>query len=621
MRHDFAVAKYGGKDCATILPAAVDWLKNLPFSLVHPVTEKAQNLRLRALIGGADLIILKWIFVSKLGLSARRGRMGRFSQRMAGFAAGALLLLGGSAVAFAAPPAAADPSQAADAAAPRNFVLLQPVILDAPQPLRVGAERLRPGYGALTGAPAGAYTLTVDQLPHLNAGEVVDALLRDRAPAASSGGLDNRAALNVLRAATPFVGQAPSLPLSTLAVKSGVSVAGDTGLPLLRRGLTAAPGSAFSADLDVAARLRGNDMLNLVANQFSAVMPFAVGVSGPSGPVYASGYAVRMTTPELISSLYLKSDRNLYALRDVAVSAPVLPGVNLNLGFNLNMSGRVNAYDASASPAYDGLFMAANAVNSPYVSLSNGAAYVGGTLALSDSVQLRLGQAELTPSRDPFAVDSYALLDQLDSQRAVRDLRAGQASVAGLSWQFADWGGLGLVASRTTERNGLLGNFVPPALSVADRASTSALGVSARVGFGDGWVTTASYSEGVTQLDLKPSNLIRSAGNLHSRAYGIAVAKHGLFGDDSLGFAVTRPIQIYAGAVDLGAVDRSALNSALDRISLATAKPETDIELGYVTTFMDGALALQANAAYQMNLQGQTGTNALSLVSRAKIKF
>ena len=43
--------------------------------------------------------------------------------------------------------------------------------------------------------------------------------------------------------------------------------------------------------------------------------------------------------------------------------------------------------------------------------------------------------------------------------------------------------------------------------------------------------------------------------------------------------------------------------------------PETDLQLGYVTSFLDGALALQANAAYQMNYQGQTGATSLSVLS------
>ena len=55
--------------------------------------------------------------------------------------------------------------------------------------------------------------------------------------------------------------------------------------------------------------------------------------------------------------------------------------------------------------------------------------------------------------------------------------------------------------------------------------------------------------------------------------------------------------------------------------ALPAQTPETDLQLGYVTSFLDGALALQANAAYQMNYQGQTGANSLSVLSRAKIKF
>jgi hypothetical protein len=49
--------------------------------------------------------------------------------------------------------------------------------------------------------------------------------------------------------------------------------------------------------------------------------------------------------------------------------------------------------------------------------------------------------------------------------------------------------------------------------------------------------------------------------------------------------------------------------------------PETDIEVGYVTTFLDGSLALQTNAAYQMNVAGQNGATSVQLLSRARIKF
>ena len=75
---------------------------------------------------------------------------------------------------------------------------------------------------------------------------------------------------------------------------------------------------------------------------------------------------------------------------------------------------------------------------------------------------------------------------------------------------------------------------------------------------------------------------------------------------------------------------RIALESALRRVCLRGgtfqnvrllgSTAETDLQLGYVTT-LNGTLTLQANAAYQMNYQGQTGANSLAVLSRAKIKF
>jgi hypothetical protein len=172
----------------------------------------------------------------------------------------------------------------------------------------------------------------------------------------------------------------------------------------------------------------------------------------------------------------------------------------------------------------------------------------------------------------------------------------------------------------------MLGGLNSGALAIADGANTSAVGLSARIGFGSGWVTTFSYSEGITQLDLRSNSIATSSDTLHSRAYGVAIAKHGLFADnDSLGLAVSRPIQIYSGSLGLTAAtgldDFGNILTGSERVSLASGTPETDFEMGYVTTFFDGALALQANAAWQQNLAGQPGLNSLAVLSRAKINF
>jgi len=100
------------------------------------------------------------------------------------------------------------------------------------------------------------------------------------------------------------------------------------------------------------------------------------------------------------------------------------------------------------------------------------------------------------------------------------------------------------------------------------------------------------------------------------------VAKHGLFGNDALGVAFSRP----APSDAVGSLSSSSSNDmqfqffGRDKLFAGT-KPETDIELGYITTFLNGPVALQANASYQMNMGGQNGNNGVSLLSRAKIKF
>ncbi len=385
-------------------------------------------------------------------------------------------------------------------------------------------------------------------------------------------------------------------------------------------------GRNFSANLTNATYNPGIDIVSaMLASQFMSVTPFGVAVNGPNGRFAASGYEVDTTLPAGLSGQYV--DTHQHSIQDLIVDQQLMPGVDLNIGYNLDMAGHFSDYDSRSSMAYNGLFLSATAINSPYASLTNGGSYLGSTVQLADDVHMRLGESVLDPQRAEYQVPEFAYLAQLQGPQAMYDMRQAQSSLFGVDWDFASWGGLGFIATQTSEQNGMLGGFNSGALSVAKSANTSAVGVSARMGFGNGWVTTFSYNEGITQLSLKPDALISSSDTLHSRAYGFAVAKHGLFDDDdSLGLAVTRPLQVYSGGVNVAAadgVDSTTGDFKIGReyVSLASSTPETDLELGYVTTFMDGALALQANAGYQMNVAGLGGSNAVSVISRAKINF
>jgi len=410
-------------------------------------------------------------------------------------------------------------------------------------------------------------------------------------------------------------------------VSGPLSVAVQNSKLLKKAVLVDSFGRTFQADMSKAVYNPGLDFTNyFMSSPFVSYSPFAVGGQGPFGRFVASGYAVDTVTPRLASGEFLTSDRHRYDVRDLELTTAVSDNFAINAGYHLDLQGRFNGYDLQGSSAYDGLFLSGSALNSPYESFTDGGSFVGATVALASDLRVSFGQSDRGKESADFEVPVFSYLSQVEGPQSQIDQRTATTSMAGVNWDFANWGGLGLTASNTLERHGMLGGVNSGALAVAKGANTSAVGLSARVGFGNGWVTTVSYSEGITQLDLRASGIATDSDTLRSRSYGVAIAKHGLFADnDSLGLAVSRPIQVYSGGLGLtlgtGFDSSGNLLTSSEHVSLASRTPETDFEMGYVTTFLDGALALQANAAWQQNLAGQSGVNSLAVLSRAKINF
>jgi hypothetical protein len=274
------------------------------------------------------------------------------------------------------------------------------------------------------------------------------------------------------------------------------------------------------------------------------------------------------------------------ASRPNGLTADIAQGIKLELANGRNWD------------AYGDLFPSAWGLNSGY--LSGTTAYAGVSFTLTDNLDLSFGRSTL--GFGAFSPDQPSAFARDLAQRLGDDLRSTGTTSASISWNFADWGALSVTGSQSSGSAALLG-----VISAAGTADTLSLGISARVGFGEGWVTSIAYSGGVTQLDLSRSGLIANPETVSSRGFGLALAKQGLFGEDALGISVSRPLQVYNGA----------LGAAL----AGTQARESDVELGYVTTFLGGTLALQANAAYQLNAAGYEGENAVTGVARAKLKF
>jgi hypothetical protein len=236
-------------------------------------------------------------------------------------------------------------------------------------------------------------------------------------------------------------------------------------------------------------------------------------------------------------------------------------GLDLQSGYSFDSSGQFNVTDLQSSSAYDGLLLSSASLNLPYAALTSDSSYVGANISIADGLRVRFGAETLAAQNPEFpTIDNLALFGGPQQY----DQRSARTGLAGVDWDFASWGGLGIVASRTLEQNGVLGSANAGPLALSKSASSTALGTSAHVGFGDGWVTTVSFSQGITNLDLRANSLESSSETLHSSAYALAIAKHNLFGGDSIAFSVIRPIEVYSG--DLGFLPTESLDTGANMI-------------------------------------------------------
>ena len=289
-----------------------------------------------------------------------------------------------------------------------------------------------------------------------------------------------------------------------------------------------------------------------------------------------------------------------------AASLPLSSSFALDSGFNTDVAQRFANFDALKSPLLD---------NATVLALANGGAYAGATWMPSATLHLRAG-ASLRNNR----LDSFSFNPVSSFLPSAADTSQSRSLLAGATWDLSDWSAIGLTAVHTEQSGAPFGANPLGNLSTSSQVSANALSVAARLKLGSNWVTTASadIAGSLAQLDQRAAPQPAA----ETRSYAIAIAKHGLFGDDALGFSFSKPMPgVLDNGFDMVTASGDVPPMFVAGNHFASQTPETDLQLGYVTSFDNGAVALQANAAYQMNYQGQTGATSLSVLSRAKIKF
>jgi subtilisin family serine protease len=296
---------------------------------------------------------------------------------------------------------------------------------------------------------------------------------------------------------------------------------------------------AYTADLTKGVHNDGFDvssfvMLDQLLSTASTPGSVASGLRAVSGAAYSpelglvtmSGMFNSVTTPAMFASGATARDVVSTTMTNLAVSASPFEDVTFDMGYRLRLSGRVNQYDAGASEAYSGLFLSASAVNSPYASLTDGGNYAGATINLADGLSVRTGYSWLAAGSPQSGLITTSKLDgyTVHDPSGAFDQRGATSAVVSMSWNFSDWGGLGVIASQTAEVNGVLGGVGSGALNLARSANTSAIDASLRLALGPRWIATLAYGEGLTQLDARSDGLLNNPSALRSRSYGVALA-------------------------------------------------------------------------------------------------
>lgn len=285
------------------------------------------------------------------------------------------------------------------------------------------------------------------------------------------------------------------------------------------------------------------------------------------------------------------------APRDFAASVALSAKLAVDTGYNVDLTQRFSNYDGLQSPLIAG---------SGFMGLASSGHYAGATYMPAPDLHLRLGASQWSDR-----LDRLAMAPAETGLPLAFDQASSQSIMAGVSWDMSNWADLGISGLHNVQQG-----FGAPSLT-SGKMETNALEMTAHLKLGNGWVTTASYSQGFSQLDQRST-----APAIDAHSYSLAIAKHGLFGEDALGFSFSRPaVGLLDNSFDAVTASGNLPPQFLANDRFSSQAHETDLQLGYVTSFLDGALALQANAAYQMNYQGQTGATSVSLLSRAKIKF
>jgi len=490
------------------------------------------------------------------------------------------------------------------------------------------------GTSMATPYVAGVVAQVLGQSPYLTPQQAVDIIFRTTTDLGAFGIDDvyGRGLVNAARALAPVGSTSLAVSGDTTGdyVGTGEALAATLSGPiggrfksssLLKSAvLLDAYGRDYAVDLTASANGSSLSISGLLSDHYASIHPFAV----VRGGVSVSGFAMA-PDPAGRRDLGLREvDIGAAPVQELTVAVRLSESFEAAAAFNADMGGRISAFDLGGDVKARSLFIGASAVDSPYLSLTDGGNFAGLSYKPLNDLTLRVAymHADRESLLPGINLDSFSI----DQSRNLRSVDRDAATVAvALNWEVEPWLGLSFNAAQTSEHGGFLGGVEAGALALTDQSRTWSTGVSARVELGNGYRLTGSYSLGTTAIDPLSGSVARGFSDLRTAAYGFALTKKGGFtADDLLGLAVTRPIHVVEGTAALTLAtgvdaDRRLIYGS-ELLDLAGAA-ETDFELGYSAQFMDGQINFSLSAAYQIDAAGVAGKDGVAGVARFALRF
>lgn len=491
------------------------------------------------------------------------------------------------------------------------------------------------GTSMATPYVAGVAALVLSASPYLTPQQVVSILLNSATDLGTRGTdtVYGRGLVNASAALSPLGGASIATSGATTSDYSGTGQLGTSSLSgSIGYGVSHSKIAKNAVFFDAYGRDFHADMTTSVSQGTTSLSGVVANVGRPMRNVVAFGDGYAMSgfvaddAPNAIETAGFASSIEP-ELRDVVVTARFGEDTTVSVGHNATFGAHFDQLGLAASEAYDGLFLSASALNSPYLGLTSDADYFASRFNFGEGLTFSFGHAQEGADGDGAYRDGVVSAQELLGlmQNDGTHLRSASNTAAAMSWQLAPWAMVGVNVGQTSEQNSVLGSSEAGALALIGDAQTTSYGIGARVNLGSDWVASASWSQGATDASPANRSLFQSVSDIESEAYGVAISKLGIFGErDSLGFSVSRPLHITSGSalmvLSTGVTETREIIYSSERVALASATPETDFEIGY-TAQLDDGLTLQASTLYQQNAGGEADRDGVAAFATLKANW